>query len=331
MNDEGVFAMGFMRVLPVILAAALAAGLAGCQTQTRGTVFYINSYHEGYASSDDVTAGIEETLEPANVGLEVFFMDSKRRPEPAAILARSQEAMQRIGEIQPDVIIASDDNAVQSIVAEYFTDGPIPCVFCGVNWTCEQYGLPTENVTGMLEVLPVRETVQTLMEYYPDARRLIVLSEDTTSERKNQAVLAPIFAEYGLKTQYVLVDTFNDWRVEFLKASVQSDLIFLPTNGAIRGWNDRKARSFVAGHIRVPVFTCDDFMMPYAAFGMTKVAREQGRWAANAALKILNGTSPGDIPVARNEQTIAYINTDLARKVGFQPSDSLLRRCRKVR
>lgn len=322
--------MASTRVLATVIWVVLAACLAGCQTQQRGTVFYINSYHDGYAPSDDVTAGIEETLKPAHVGLEVFFMDTKRHPEREAILAKSQEAMQRIGEIQPDVIIASDDNAVQSIVAEYFKDGPIPCVFCGVNWTCEQYGLPTNNVTGMLEVLPVRETVRTLMEYYPDAKRLVVLSQDTTSERRNQVVLAPIFAEYGLKTRYVLVDTFNDWRVEFLKASMQCDLIFLPTNGAIRGWQDRAARSFVSGHIRVPVFTCDDSMMPYAVFGMTKVAKEQGQWAAGAALKILNGTSPADIPVARNEQTIAYINAKLAKRIDFVPSDSLRERCREV-
>jgi hypothetical protein len=29
-------------------------------------------------------------------------------------------------------------------------------------------------------------------------------------------------------------------------------------------------------NIKIPIVTCDDFMMPFAVFGLTKVAKEQG-------------------------------------------------------
>lgn len=304
--------------------------LEGCHSGPRPKLFYVNSYHPGYASSDAIMAGMYEVVADSRARLDVFFMDSKRYPEPAAIEAKAQEAMAAIREAKPDVILASDDNAVKFVVAEHFRDGPIPCVFCGVNWTCELYGLPTDNVTGMLEVLPVRETVEILKEYYPHMKKLVVLSENTASEQKNKAILATIFSEVGLATTYEFVETFDEWKRRFTEANREADVVFVPTNGAIKNWDEAEAKAFVREHIRIPVFTCDDFMMKYAVFGLTKVAEEQGQWAARTALRIVRGKSPAEIPVTRNQQTIAYINETLADRIGWQPSRALLRRAREV-
>jgi ABC-type uncharacterized transport system substrate-binding protein len=75
--------------------------------------------------------------------------------------------------------------------------------------------------------------------------------------------------------------------------------------------------------IRRPVVTCDDFMIPYAVFGLVKVAREQGEWAGRAALEILAGRRPSEIPLARNAQTRALFNADLAVRIGFSPDEDL--------
>ena len=61
----------------------------------------------------------------------------------------------------------------------------------------------------MLEVLPIQETIETLRRYYPAAKRLTVLSENSVSEQKNKEYLLPIFASLGLTTDYVLVDMLD--------------------------------------------------------------------------------------------------------------------------
>ncbi len=317
-----------LRMLAALAAVPMLLTTCGCGLGGPAAIVYINSYHVGYPSSDDILAGIRGTLSGSRVHLTTFYMDTKRHPEAAADKAAQARAV--IGEVRPRVIIASDDAAVKYVVAEHFKDGPIPCVFCGVNWSCEPYGLPTPYVTGMLEILPVRQTIDTLRRYYPDARRLVVLSENTASEQKNKTALAPVFAELGLDTEYVLVDTYEQWRTQFQQANRTADLVFLPTNGAIRGWDQADAAAFVRAHIRVPVFTCDDFMMPYAVFGLTKVAREQGEWAARAALDILHGKRPDRIPLARNTRTQAWINPALAERVAFHPTDQLQTTSRRV-
>ena len=73
-----------------------------------------------------------------------------------------------------------------------------------------------------------------------------------------------------MKPEYFLADNFEDWKKMFVMANDEADIIYLPTNGAIKDWNESMAIKFVKENIRKPVFTCDDFMMDYCVFGFTK-------------------------------------------------------------
>jgi len=216
------------------------------------------------------------------------------------------------------VLIVSDDDAVKYVVQPHFRDGPIPVVFCGVNWSAEQYGLPASHVTGMLEVVPVEETLREVMRSVPNVHRLRVLSEDSTSEQSNTRLLDSRYRALGLEPSYRLVSDYAAWKKEFARAQREADVVYVPTNGAIRGWDAADAVSYVTRTISKPVVSCDDFMMPYAVFGLTKVAREQGEWAAGAALAILEGKRPVDIAVTSNRQTRCYWNPKLAGRIDFR-------------
>jgi len=322
----------FLTGIRLRLSLAVLLGVAsGCSMFVKPRIFYINSYHEGYGSSDEVMQGIRETLMPTNARLHVFFMDTKRRREPEFIEGRIRAVLAGIREFRPTVIVAFGDEAVRYVVARYFREGPIPVVFCGMSWDCEQYGLPTRNVTGMVEVLPAAETIMALKKYYPQSKTLTVLSGSTTAQQSNREFLDPVYAQLGLEVSYAIVETYEQWKAGFARANEGADLVFVATNEAIEGWDDADARAFVKEKIRVPVFACDDFMMPYAVFGLTKVDKEQGVWAAKTALAIHRGKRPKDIPVVHNRQVKAYFNPVLAEKVGFKPDQELLAQCAVVR
>jgi ABC-type uncharacterized transport system substrate-binding protein len=310
-----------------LLFLIFAFALMSCGSKVP-KIFYINSYHVGFASNDEIMAGIKETLADKNVELEIFIMDTKRNPDENFIQKKAEEALQRIKDFKPDVIIASDDNAVKYAIAPHFKNGPIPVLFCGVNWSCEQYGLPTKNVTGMLEILPVEEIISTLQNYYRRAKTITVLSENTTSERKNKDTLDPLYRKLGLVPSYSLVNTFAEYKTAFVKANTNADLVFFLTNGAIKDWDDEEAKIFIQQNISKPVFTVEDFIMPFAVIGFTKVAWEQGHWAAQKALDILSGTDIRDIPLTQNKQTAKYINMDLLSRIDFQPNEALLKKCK---
>lgn len=308
-------------VVGLVGVLALHAVLPSPHGQQARRIFYVNSYHEGYPPSDEAMAAIRERFSSPGFVLGEFFLDAKRRPDESSIRSRAAMAADLIRSFKPEVILVSDDDAVKFVVVPYLKDGPIPVVFCGVNWSAESYGLPRENVTGMVETLPVDDAVALLRRFRPKARRLMVLSEDSTSERNNTRLLDARWRRLGFEPEYALVPEFEEWKRRFAEAQTGVDVLYLPTVGAIRGWDGDQARRWVRRHSRVPSFTCDEFMMDYVAFGVVKVAREQGEWAARSAQRILQGERPSRIPLAENRQSRCLWNEAVAASAGLSLPD----------
>jgi ABC-type uncharacterized transport system substrate-binding protein len=285
-------------------------------------IVYINSYHEGYGSSDDVMEGIIETLRVEDVELMTYFLDAKRKITESEIQESVKNILQEIKQFNPALMIVSDDNAVKELVVPYFNNTSLPVVFCGVNWSAEQYQLGS-NVTGMLEVLPLRECLTEVILTYPETRKLVVLSENSLSEQNNRLLLDTLYRNLGLEVIYKLAEDFDTWKTMFLEANGNADIIYMPTNGAIRNWDNDSAKDIIEKNIKIPVVTCDDFMMPYAVFGLTKVAKEQGIWAAKTAMAILTGQSPTEIPFTRNREMKAWLNDTLAIQINFRISEQM--------
>ena len=300
------------------------------QERPKKVVTYINSFHRGHPSSDDIMDGILENFPSDSFEIDTYFMDTKRNPSNEHIEQRASQLFDTIMNINPDILLISDDNAVKYIVQPHLEELTMPVLFCGVNWTDAEYNLPPTKVTGMLEILPVADMIITMKSYYPDMDKLLFLSENTTTSRKEKQLLDTLFNRVGVAVTHELVDNFDQWKVIFEEANQLYDIIYLPTHGAIKGWDHNKAIRFINQHIQVPVVTTEDFMMPYAVFGLTKVAKEQGIWVAVTAKKILNGSDPGDFPVTRNQQSSYWINSNLAEKIGFKPDKDLLKKARIV-
>jgi gluconate transporter len=305
-------------VLNLFIGAPVSKAAAPVSNAAPARVFYVNSYHQGYPSSDQAMAAILEILGRERIAVETAFLDAKRRPAEVEVRRQAETVLTSIRRFRPDLLIASDDDAVKYVLAPHYRNGPVPAVFCGVNWSARQYGLPTANVTGMLEVVPIEETLREVQRARPGTRRLRVLSEDSVSERSNRELLDPKYRVLGLEPTYALVTEFADWKRAFVAGQEESDVMYLPTNGAVQGWDAEAAAEWVRRNIRKPVVTCDDFMIPYAAFGLTKVASEQGEWAAQSALAILRGKRPDAIPVTANRRTRCFFNPELAGRIGFR-------------
>jgi ABC-type uncharacterized transport system substrate-binding protein len=59
-------------------------------------------------------------------------------------------------------------------------------------------------------------------------------------------------------------------------------------------------------------------MANYAVLTYAKSAEEQGSWSADAALQILDGVSPKDIPIAQNKEGTLIVNARVANSSGTQ-------------
>lgn len=315
-----------------LLLAVLLSGMSACVSSPGGKkkIIYINSYHRGFPPSDQITRGVMEQLPSDTFEVHSYFMDTKRNTSESFIRKRVDELRDSIREIQPDAIIVSDDNAMKYLVVPHLQETSIPIVFCGINWSVDQYDIPEHNITGIIEILPIAELVRTIRPYYPGMGKLLVLNENTTTSRKTQPILDTLLGNLGLEVTQELVDDFAQWKEAFVRGNAINDIIYLQTRGAITGWNAEEAKMYIEKNIRVPVVTCEEFMMPYAVFGLTQLSEEQGIQAAKMTKRILAGTAPADIPITRNKRSKVWLNPGLAERIGFEPDAELRNRAHTV-
>jgi len=309
----------------LLLAAGLACLVAAspAHAQLAGKkILFVNSYHEGYEWSDGVEKGAKTVLAPAGATLKFLRMDTKRHQEDAFRKAAGEKAKAEIESFKPDLVILSDDPAVKFLLQPFYKDAAIPFVFCGVNWDAGKYGLPYKNATGMVEVALVKELIGSMKDYAKGAR-VGFLTVDSETERIEGPYYTKALGLSFTKERYV--KTMAEWKEAFTAMQGEVDMLFLGNYAGITDWKEEEAAAFALANSKIVSGSIYDFMAPLAMIGFTKVAEEQGLWAAKTAIDILKGAAPASIPVAANKQAKIVVNPKLAAKAGLVFKPELLR------
>lgn len=299
-------------VISTFVLVLTLATVGFCGSYDGKKILYVDSYHEGYDWSDGITKGIQTALEGKGVELKIVRMDTKRNTDEEFKKQAGEKVKVAIDEFKPDVVIVADDNAAKYVLVPYYKDGAIPFVFCGLNWDASVYGLPCKNVTGMLEVAPIIQLLDQL-KVYAKGNRIGFIAPDNETARKEAENYKKVF-NLDMTTYYA--KDVEDWKKGFSELEGSVDMLIIDSDGGLYKDHAQELQAIVEANSKVPSGTCYDFMAPYALIGFTKVAEEQGNWAGTSALKILDGTPPTDIPVAKNEQGKLIVNMKLAEKMG---------------
>ena len=289
---------------------------------------FVSSYHQGYAWSDGVERGLRSVLE-GRCEIKQFDMDTKRHKSPEAIRESALRAKALIESWDPDIVITADDNAAKYLIQPYYKDHPLPFVFCAVNWTAQEYGFPYSNVTGMIEVAPIRASLERAAQVVPALRRVFYIGAKTLTEGKNLARYRDAAAGLGLEIDHALADSTQAWLAAYRKAQ-DYDLVVLGSNAGIGDWDPARVRAGVLRETRRLSVTNMQWMMPFALLGLTKVPEEQGEWAAKAALGILEGMAPSDIPIVANSRRDVWVNTGILAVSRLALPDDLLNKAKKI-
>jgi len=308
-------------------------------TAAKKKLLLVNSYHKGYDWSDGVEKGLLKSLaisanadgsfddSNSEVSIRVFRMDTKINHSETFKKQAALTAKAIIDEWHPDIVVTSDDNAVKYLLVPYYRDASIPFVYCGVNWDDSVYGLPFTNTTGMIEVAPGKETIA-LLRPYAKGERVGYLGSNTLSEHRNidhfTKQLNITFADGSL------VDTYSQWQEEFLRLQNTVDMLLWFNPIGIKGWDEKSARQFLLANTKIPTGGTSDNHIHLALLGRVKIAEEQGWWAGNTALKILDDIKPSDIPPTHNKESIIYLNMQLAKQMGIKFPLDLIEQARFV-
>lgn len=290
--------------------------------ETMRRILHVDSYHQGNEWNDRILTELRATLAGKSIDLRVLYLDAKRKPAEADIRSAAAHVKQAIDAFKPDVVTVSDDPAAQYLVMEHLRDGPIPVVFCGLNWDASIYELPYRNTTGMVEVSPVPQIIR-LMRQHARGSRLGFLAEDTDVKRKELAYHERLFGIAYAKTYFV--SSHAAWKEAFLRAQQEVDMLMILGVGALADWDLPDARRLAEERSEIPSGTDFEWLTPVSLVGVVKHPEEQGRWTAQAALRILDGVPPSAIPLTYNRDGDLYFNARIARRIGIRDAPPLAR------
>lgn len=295
-------------------------------------IAFINSYHRGYKWSDEIEQGFlkglnisqrnhEYILSTKTFDLRFWYLDSKRNPDTVFIKTRVNQVQTELKKWNPDILIASDDNASKWLIAPYYKRSNVPVLFCGLNWDASVYGFPTQNITGIIEVAPAKEMVAFLKKY-AKGDRLGYLAADLLSERKELNYL-----KNKLNISFsngAIVNNVTDWKKEFLELQKSCDMLFIFTPTGITGWNIDTMKHFTLVNSLIPSGSTSPNAKEYSMITFARIPQEQGIWVGKKALAILEGTDISSIRMTENKEKCYYVNSKLLKKLNIKLPASII-------
>lgn len=280
-------------------------------------VLVLHSYHAEYAWSAGVMEGIRSVLDVrTGAQLKICWMDTHRNSSEDFKLKAAQKALALIHEWNPDLVVVSDDDAVKYVVEPYLNRTALPVVFCGVNWSLDRYRLATNsNVTGIIETALYPQLIDTLMSY-AKGPRIGFIAGDNVNSTVEAAAVKQAFPQFPVHVY--ATHTFANWKASVKRACEEVDLLLIDNNAGVDGWDPEEAKRWIYEEVSIPTGSPNGWMSEYCLVTFAKNAREQGCWAAHAACRILTGTPPSAIPVARSQKASIFLNMNLAKKLGVR-------------
>lgn len=289
---------------------------------------YVSSYHKGYAWSDGVERGLRRTI-GGHCELVQFDMNTKRNKTTELKEKAGEDAYELIKQLDPDVVITSDDNAAKFLVVPFLKDTDIPVVFSGINWTVDEYEFPAPNVTGIVEVAPIKPMLSQALKVSNNRTRAAYLGAFTLSEIKNFNRINDVAERMGISMDSILAEDFIAWKAGLTLAQ-DYDFVIMGSHSGVSNWDEMEAQMFVSRESKVISLTNHEWMMPFSMVGYTKIPEEHGEWAASSAIAILSGTRTSDIPLVTNRKFDTWVNAELLDNADIKLSDQLLRKAKKV-
>jgi ABC-type uncharacterized transport system substrate-binding protein len=294
-------------------------------------LLYVDAYHQGYAWSDGITKGVQDSVIGTGIELKIIRMDTKRNPSVEFAQKAALDVKNEIDTWKPDVVLISDDNPFKYILMPYYKNGNVPFVYSGVNWNTLAYGTPYTNAAGMLEVALTPKLLERLKSYAKGSR-IGYISGDTETERKTMDFYKNKF-NIKFEKEYWLKNT-TDFKTAFVALNSEVDYILLENIAGMKGWENTsnvEMKQFVLDNTKVPTGSTYDFVAPMVLISIAKIPNEHGEYMVEIAKKILDGAKPSDFKEVDSQKGTFFINMPLAEKLGVSFTPDLLKTATQIK
>ncbi len=322
--------------LTMLLSLVFMALVAKPLVAGEHKVLVVFSYASDFYWTQDIKEGIEDVLADS-ADIEYFHMDTKINL--AGGRAKAAQAYELFKRLNPDGVIAADDNAQHMFVVPYLkAKVETPVMFTGVNAEPVKYGYPDKNVSGILERGHIRESISFLKQFAPQVSNIAFIAKHSPS---GQAVFDQVNKEssgYAVDIcDMVQVNNEEELKQAATGLKGRCDAIYIDGLGGLVSSTGKildypQILQILNQNYSGPVLGANRHHVEQGALSaVVKTGQEQGRRAAQMLLKAMTGTSVTDIAISRNYQGRRIINVSTMKSLGIQPRAITLRGAELVR
>lgn len=329
--------MSLFRPLILILICLLVLQpVSAAQAQQRFRVLVVFSYEEDFHWDVEIRQGIEAVLGEV-AELHYAYLNTKRNL--AGGPQRAAAAFQRYQSLQPDGVIAADDNAQSLFVLPYLKDRvATPVTFCGVNAEAADYGYPTAQISGILERFHIEETIAFNRQFTPEIKKFVFMVKESPNAERIARQLTKAAEQYSAELIAILRPTSLAQAIEMAREyRQQADLLLIDTLEGIsdqtgRPVGDKQAMATVFQAFAKPTGSTNAAGVAAGALSaVIKSGDEQGRTAAQMLLQAMQGVALSELPVARNYRGRRLVNVTTMQQLGIVPKAIDLRGAQLLR
>jgi putative ABC transport system substrate-binding protein len=244
-----------------------------------------------------------------------------------AITIAQQFAMDKV-----DLICAISTPCAQAAVKATNTipivvNGVTNPVSAGIIASWEDSG---NNVTGVSDMNPFRETIELYQEIMPSIKRLgFIYNAGESNSEYSAKVVKEILDEKGIEFVPATVSGSNEVHMATQVLAQKVDAMAYPTDNTVSSALESVVK--VAWDQKVPFFGMDIRSAERgAAAALGHIEYEIGRFAAKKANEVLKGKKPRDVKFSIGNKFLLYVNVQSAKKMGLEIPESVLSRASKI-
>ncbi|MFZ0772801.1 MAG: ABC transporter substrate binding protein [Candidatus Sulfotelmatobacter sp.] len=314
--SESVRAAGRTLILSVIAVALLASrSTAVSPMREVRRVLIINDLgvisSPGFAEIDQaVLAGLQKS--PYQIELYEESLDFTLFPDRVSQDRFRENIIQKYSASKPDVIIAAGPASLKFIAKLYDTFQGAPIIFCGVWGEIPdqlRHGMP---FTGVLAQLHPEGTLNAALHLLPSTKHVVVIGGVGKFDEGFEAIAKQSFHNYESKLEFTyLFDLTMPALLERLKQLPNDTIVYhtaiTQDAAGARFVDSAQSIPMVASAANAPVFVMDDVDLRAGTVGGDLVNwADDGRVAAEMAVRVLNGENPQNIPVVTSNHAYMF-------------------------
>jgi signal transduction histidine kinase len=257
----------------------------------------------GFAEIDQaVFAGLQKS--PYQIELYYESLELTLFPDEISQRRFREHFIQKYFDRRPDVIIAAGSASLSFIAqSDQAFLRATPIIFCAILGNLPDQLKPDMHFTGVLGKLHPEETLKAALELLPGTRHVVVVSGMGKFDAGFEAIAKQAFQNYESKLEFTYLSNLS-------MPSLLERLRHLPSNTIVyhtaisqdaageRFIDSAQSVPLVARAANAPVFVMDDVDLRGGTVGGDLVNwADDGRIAAEMAVRVLNGERPEDIPI----------------------------------